>query len=286
MKIRYGACFFMFFLHIVAIISFFLIYKIKTNTILLQILWYVIGMFGITAGYHRYWCHGTFKAVRFLQYILLCMGSSASQGSVIYWCKTHRTHHRNEDNVGDPYNISKGFWFAHFGWLITEPDRITNFEINKTNIDDLEDPLLKIQDRYYFIFWIVFSILIPVYITSLWKDTYNGLLSSFIRIALVLNGTWLVNSLAHYSGNKPFNKELAAKENGFVSFVSLGEGWHNYHHSFPKDYRASQYNKYNPTTVFIDIMSYFGLVYNRHIRDRDVKLYNWNKFDKNNYKVI
>lgn len=286
MEIKYDVFFFILFLHIFAFISLFLTKNIKLNTILLQILWYVIGALGITAGYHRYWSHCTFKAVRFLQYILLFMGTSATQGSVIYWCKTHRTHHRNEDHDGDPYDISKGFWFAHVGWLITEPDKITDSEINKTNTEDLKDPLLIIQHRYYSIFWIIFSIIIPVYITSLWKDAYNGVLTSFIRIVLVLNGTWLVNSLAHYSGGKPFNKQLAACENSFVSFVSLGEGWHNYHHSFPKDYRASQYNKYNPTTLFIDMMSYFGLVYDRHIRDRDVKINKWNKFDKSNYKVI
>lgn len=286
MKLDYSLFFYFFIIHAIAFFSLFLIKHIKLNTILLQILWYVIGALGITAGYHRYWCHGTFKAVRSLQYILLFMGSSAGQGSVINWSRSHRTHHRNEDSEGDPYNISKGFWFAHFGWTITKPDRITNFEINKTNTYDLEDPLLKIQDRYYFIFWIIFSILIPTYLCSLWKDTYNGFLSCFIRIVLLFHATWLVNSLAHYSGGKPFNKQIAASENGFVSFVSLGEGWHNYHHSFPKDYRASQYNKYNPTTSFIDMLSYFGLVYDRHIRDRDVKINKQNKFDKNNYKVI
>lgn len=285
MEIKYYVLLFFLILHVMAIFSLFLIKNIKINTVLLQVLWYVIGVLGITAGYHRYWCHRTFKATRFLQYILLFMGSSAGQGSVIYWSKTHRTHHRNEDKDGDPYNISKGFWFAHFGWLITKPDKITNDELNKTTTEDLEDPLLKIQDRFYLPFWGVSSILIPVYICSLWKDTYNGFLSCFIRIVLLLHATWLVNSLAHYSGDKPFNNHLAARENSFVSFVTLGEGWHNYHHSFPKDYRASQYNKYNPTTLFIDFMSYFGFAYDRHIC-KDINVSQWDKFDKTNYKVI
>lgn len=283
-KIKYEVFLFFLSLHLLASVSFIL-KDIKINTILIQMLWYLFGTLGITTGYHRYWCHNTFKAYRFLEYILLFMGTTATQGSVIYWTQTHRCHHRNEDKNGDPYDITKGFWFAHFGWFMTQPDMFTQTEINKTNVKDLNDPILVIQDKYYFQLWIVCS-LMPVYICSFWGDAYNGFFTSFLRIVLVLHATWFVNSLAHYCGEKPFNKELAARENLFVSIFSMGEGWHNYHHSFPKDYRASEYNRYNPTTWFIDAMCFLGLAYDRHVRDKNKSVGNFDKFDKNNYNVI
>jgi len=277
---------FIVFVHVMAFLALFLIKKISLNTVLFQIAWYILSAFGITAGYHRLWTHQTYDATPLFKAFLLFFGSSASEGSVINWTQYHRTHHRNEDHPGDPHDISKGFYFAHFGWTILNPDEETQRELNKTKVDDLKsDPLLVLQEHYYLIFWALSSVIIPVLICSLWNDAYNGFWSSFIRIILVLHATWCVNSFAHMFGDKPYNDSLAACENLFVAIISMGEGWHNYHHSYPKDYRTSEEDKYNPTAWLIDAASALGLAYDRHVKGDQV-INKYNKFDKSVYRVI
>ena len=106
--------------------------------------------------------------------------------------------------------------------------------------------------------------------------------SNFIRIAIVLNLTWCINSFAHYFGDKPHNKNLKASNNSLLGFLLLGEGWHNYHHSYPKDYRASEPNKINFTTNFIDLTKILGLSYN-HFYNNNNKIPINEKFNKNFY---
>ena len=160
----------------------------------------------------------------------------ATQSSVIQWAREHRTHHRNEERCGDPYNIKKGLWYAHIGWLLQNHDFNTLNEIKKTNISDLnKQKILKIQHDYYILLWILISLIIPTLICMLWNDAFNGFFLNFIRIILVLHFTWSVNSFAHYYGTQHYDKNLHASDNFFVSFITMGEGWHNYHHSNPKD---------------------------------------------------
>ncbi|GLV32015.1 Desaturase 1 [Carabus blaptoides fortunei] len=106
---------------------------------------------------------------------------------------------------------------------------------------------------------------IPVY---LWDETYyNSLFVAFFaRTVLLLNITWLVNSAAHIWGTRPFDKFLQPVESKFVAIVSIGEGWHNYHHAFPWDYRASELgSRFNFTSYVIDILSYLGLAYDLRV---------------------
>ena len=119
------------------------------------------------------------------------------------------------------------------------------------------------------------------------KETFkNSFLSNFIRIILVLHFTWFVNSLNHWNyGNNQFNKKLDANENLFVSIVSLGEGWHSYHHTYPKDYRASQPNKWNPTTWFINLTKFLGLSKNHYVKGHNSIPHN-ERFNTGYYTMI
>lgn len=276
---------FLIFLHISAIISFFLIKKISIKTLILQFILVVFSQISITGGYHRLWSHRSYKASDSLEWFYLIFGTMASQGTVMNWVREHRTHHRNEEKNGDPYNINKGFWYAHVGWLLFEPDDITKYEIEKTDISDLKKKKkLVFQENYYIYIWILLSFIIPTLICSIWSDAYNGFLSSFIRIVLVLNFTWFVNSLGHYEGTRTYDINLKACDNLLVSILTQGEGWHNYHHSYPKDYRASPPDKYNPTTFFIDITRKFGLSHNHYYK----KVYDGylDKFNTDNYLLF
>ena len=97
--------------------------------------------------------------------------------------------------------------------------------------------------------------------------------------------TYSVNSFAHYIGDKPYNSKLKACENLLVSIITFGEGWHNYHHSYPKDYRASEKNKFNPTTWFINLTKYFGLSSNHYIKDIK-NIPNSERFNLDYYKLL
>jgi stearoyl-CoA desaturase (Delta-9 desaturase) len=271
------------FLHVAAIVSvFFITKKIKWQTILLQFVIFFFAQISITGGYHRLWSHRSYEAHPILEFFYFIFGTIASQNSALKWARDHRTHHRNEEREGDPYNINKGLWHAHMGWLLQDYDEPTKRELQKTSTHDLKQKkLLVVQDRYYAIFWLILAILGPTLICMLWNDAKNGFLLNFIRIILNLQVTWCVNSFAHYSGSKPFDKKMKASDNLLVSILTMGEGWHNYHHSHPKDYRCSQVGKYNPTTWFIDFTHFLGLSKNHKTKTETI-VYS-NKFDLLNY---
>lgn len=52
------------------------------------------------------------------------------------------------------------------------------------------------------------------------------------------------------------------KENPYVSFMTYGEGWHNYHHAFPWDYKAAEFGiRYNFTSTIIEFFERIGWAY-------------------------
>ena len=272
-------------LHINFILSIFLInyYTLKFKTILLNLILFSFSEISITGGYHRLWSHKSYKASKLLEIFYLFFGTMASQSNVLKWARDHRTHHRCEENDGDPYNINKGFWHAHIWWLFNDYDTLTKDQLiitDKLYMDDLKNNnLLLFQEKYFGELWVFIALIIPTYFCYFWNDMYNGFFFNFIRIFFNLHITWCVNSLAHYTGSKPYKVTLKAVDNLFVSILTFGEGWHNYHHSFPKDYRASPPNVYNPTTNFIDLTYFIGLS-SGHIFNKKIN----NKYEKkNNY---
>ena len=280
-----GSAYKLIFFHIIAIISLFLIKKINIKTIIFQCFIYYLCMISITGGYHRLWTHKSYKASNILQIFYMLFGTAATQKSVFWWAKAHRSHHRNEEKSGDPYNINKGLFYAHIGWLLDGCDEETINEINKTNIDDLlKNKLLFFQEKNYVLIWLIILIILIIIPVLFWKENIrNSIFSNFIRIVLVLHSTYCVNSLAHYIGDKKFNKDLEASDNLFVSILTMGEGWHNYHHSYPKDYRSSEKGKYNPTTSFIDFTKKMNLSSDHFIK-KNKKINHNNRFNYNNYK--
>ncbi len=281
-----GNFFVFFFLHVIAVLGFFLIKKIKNYTIIYQIIIAIFSQIAITGGYHRLWSHRSYESTLILDIFYSLFGTISTQGSAIWWAKTHRTHHRNEEKPGDPYNIRKGFYNAHIGWLLHGNDKKEQYEINKTNVDDLiKNKILLFQHNYYKYIWIVLLILLIIIPIIYWKETFvNSFFSSIIRLVLVLHFTWFVNSLAHYCDENE-NTKLHTCQSGLVSFLTHGEGWHQYHHAYPKDYRASHSYAYNPTTWFINITKFLGLSKN-HLIKGTKNIPNSERFNTNYYKKI
>jgi stearoyl-CoA desaturase (delta-9 desaturase) len=269
-------------LHVLAVVGFFVIKNLSLYTVLLQLIMYILGGISITAGYHRLWCHRTYKAHPFLEWLYMIFGSSTGQGGATQWSRTHRTHHRNEDQDTDPYSIKKGFFFAHMGWVCQNYDPETQKEIDKTDVSDLENnPILQFQTKHVRSLWVITSFVVPMLVSRLWGETIlNSFFSSVIRQVFLMHCIWSVNSFAHMYGEKPYNTNIQPSENPLVSLFTFGEGWHNFHHTYPKDYRASDPDKFNPTTFFIDSMASNDLVHDRKEMCEKTK---GDKFDPDNY---
>jgi stearoyl-CoA desaturase (Delta-9 desaturase) len=150
--------------------------------------------------------------------------------------------------------------YAHLGWMILKqnPKRI-----GRTDITDLNaDPLIRAQHKYYGLVVLVMGFLLPAAVAGLaWGDWRGGFYYAGIaRLIFVHHATFCVNSLAHWLGDQPFDDRHSPKDHIFTAFVTLGEGYHNYHHSYPSDYRnAIQWWQYDPTKWLIQVMFYLGL---------------------------
>lgn len=121
--------------------------------------------------------------------------------------------------------------------------------------------------RFYLPSVLLFCFVIPTVVPyyawgeSMWNSFF---ICALLRYCLGLHATWCVNSVAHMWGNRPYDRRISPSENLFVSFGAVGEGFHNYHHTFPSDYSTSEFGwKLNPTTVLIDTMAKIGLVSHR-----------------------
>ncbi|KAI7870832.1 stearoyl-CoA desaturase [Spinellus fusiger] len=236
--------------------------KFNLKTVIFGYIYSQLSGFGITAGYHRYWSHRAYQATIPLQLILLYFGASASQGSVYWWCKRHRAHHRWTDTERDPYNAKRGFFYSHIGWVLLKQQR----SIDYIDISDLKnDRLVAFQHKYFIIISLFTSVVVPVAVCKIfWDDVWGGIyFAAALRIFLVHHITFSINSVSHMFGENAYDDHLTPRDHWLTAFITLGEGYHNFHHQFPQDYRnAILYYQYDPTKWLIKILEFFGLAYN------------------------
>ncbi|XP_011637422.1 (11Z)-hexadec-11-enoyl-CoA conjugase-like [Pogonomyrmex barbatus] len=228
---------------------------------------YLIGGIGVTGGAHRFWTHHAYKAKWPLRIILVIMYSSSGLNNLYDWVRDHRVHHKYTDTDADPHNSNRGFFFSHVGWLMMKKNSEVIRRGRETDMSDLlTDPIAIFCCKHYSIFRFVFAFLLPVMMPVYgWNETlYRALVSQIIiRYTLLLNIIWSVNSAAHIWGSKPYNGNINPTENWLIAFFGGGEGWHNYHHVFPWDYKAAELGSYmfNLTTMFIDFFAKIGWAY-------------------------
>jgi len=219
---------------------------------------FLTGM-AVTTGYHRLYSHRAFHTSKLVEVPLLFLGTLAGQGSVLRWCFDHRLHHRFTDTDDDPYSVKDGFWHAHMGWLFKKPLPIDE----KVIWDLVKNPLLVFQDKYYV--WLFFAT--NAFVTLVVGVLANDLLGAFVfvwwtRLFLSHHTTWLINSAAHMWGAKTFSKEQSAVNNWLLAFFTFGEGYHNYHHTFPTDYRNGvRWWQFDPAKWTIWILHKCGLAW-------------------------
>lgn len=203
-------------------------------------------MLSVTLGAHRLYAHKSFElSKRWIHYPLVWFNTLGAQGSIIEWASDHRHHHKSVDTDEDPYSIKDGFWHAHFLWLFKKR-RGTDLRITK---DLYADPLLRWQFKRYDLFFFFTTVLTTGILAWITKDLFGAIVFGFLgRIFIAHNCTFFINSAAHYWGEKTFSKEHSAVNNWFLAWITFGEGYHNYHHAFPNDYRnGMRWWQYDPT---------------------------------------
>lgn len=219
-------------------------------------IWVCVGL-SVTAGYHRLFAHKTYQAAWPVRLFLLVFGAGALENSVLNWAADHRVHHAHVDEERDPYNITKGFWWAHMGWIFFEAEPIP-----KSVVRDLqEDPLVVWQDRYYALIGLGVAFGIPLIVGLLTGRVLGCLLiAGVLRVVVSHHGTFFINSLCHMVGRRPYSTEHSARDSPIMAVLAFGEGYHNYHHSFPFDYRNGvKVWQFDPAKWMIWTLSRLGL---------------------------
>lgn len=225
-------------LHVAAIgglLAYATLHGVTLPAVLIGVIGILLTTFAISAGYHRMFAHRTFETGPVFRFLLLLLGAAAFQNSAINWAADHRRHHRHVDTPRDPYNARRGFWYSHIGWVLQNNPAGPV----ASPVRDLEaDPLLRWQHRFYLPIATVVGLLLPLLIGALVGDLWGGLLFGGVwRLVVSYHMTFSINSLAHWLGTQHFSRRNTARDSWLTALLTMGEGYHNYHHTFPGDYR-------------------------------------------------
>lgn len=198
------------------------------------LLWFITGV-SITAGYHRLFSHRAYSASAPVRLFFALFGAAAWEASIITWSAHHRFHHRHVDTDNDPYNATEGFWYSHMGWLLTKGAKHDDL----SNVPDLwKDPICAWQHRNYLAIAIGVNLALTIGLGLLTGHMLGMFVFALLLRSLLLHHfTWLINSAAHIWGSQPWSRGHTARDNWFLSLLTFGEGYHNYHHTFQADYR-------------------------------------------------
>ncbi|HMO01618.1 MAG TPA: acyl-CoA desaturase [Oligoflexia bacterium] len=236
------------------------------------ILLYLIRMFAITGGYHRYFSHRTFETNRFFQFILAFLGAMAAQKGPIWWSSHHRHHHKHSDTEEDVHPPALyGIWWAHVGWVLSSRYVGTRKELVR---DLLAIPELRWLDNYH---WIAplslatlcygFGTFLAAYYPNLNTNGFQMLIVGFcLSTTLLYHGTFCINSFCHIIGKKRFNTSDQSKNSLLMALITLGEGWHNNHHRYPGSEKQGFYWwEIDITHYTLKFLSLFGIVWNLRV---------------------
>ncbi|WP_437315337.1 acyl-CoA desaturase [Sorangium sp. So ce385] len=186
---------------------------------------YFVRMFAITAVYHRYFSHRSYKTSRGLQFLLALLGTTATQKGPLWWGGTHRVHHKYSDTERDVHSpLRRGFWYAHIGWWLGREHE----ELDLKRIPDFAGfPELRWLDRYH----VVGPLGMIALLFAL--GGYDAFLWGYVvSTCALMHGTFTINSLAHVFGSRRYATTDTSRNNFWLALITLGEGWHNNHHHY------------------------------------------------------
>lgn len=243
-------------------VPLFIIYQdVSFSTVLATLVLMILTGLGITMGYHRLFSHRTYNANKILETILLFFGGISFQNSALYWSAAHRRHHQHTDSDQDPYNAKRGFWYSHILWIFWEKTH----DYDLSNVSDLkENPRVMFQHKYYLPYSIAGNLLM-IALSNLFIQNWTAsiLFPGFLRLVLNHHFTFFINSLAHIVGTQPYSNRDTARDNFLLALVTYGEGYHNFHHRFPNDYRNGiRWYHFDPSKWLIKSLSKINWTWN------------------------
>ena len=216
---------------------------------------YWLRMFGIGAGYHRYFSHRSYSTGRFLQFILAFLAQSSAQKSVLWWAAKHRHHHLHSDTQQDVHSPRhKGFVYSHLGWVFSRKHDATDL----VKVADLASfPELRWLHKFEVMPAAVLAVL--CFLIAGWSGLVIGFLWSTV---LVYHATFCINSLAHVHGRKRYVTGDDSRNNWLLAFFTLGEGWHNNHHAYQSSARQGfRWWEIDVTFYVLKALSLMGIVW-------------------------
>lgn len=204
-----------------------------TNIAVLLVGNWIVGSFGVGLGWHRLLTHRSFKAPKWLEYMLTILGTMSMQDSPDKWVATHRIHHKFTETDEDPHSTKPGFWWAQIGWVVWGKAQDHDKETLQRYIPDLlKDRVHVLISRFYLV--PIAASAVGLFLIGGWQMVVWGV---FARVVVGWHTTWFVNSLSHIYGSRPHDTNDDSTNNWFVAVLTFGEGWHNNHHAFPTSAR-------------------------------------------------
>jgi stearoyl-CoA desaturase (Delta-9 desaturase) len=216
---------------------------------------YLLRMWAITAGYHRYFSHRSFKTSRGFQFVLAFLGTSAMQNGPLWWASWHRRHHKHSDTPSDTHSpVQGGFWHAHVGWFLNG----SHDEPDLSNVRDLSRyPELRFLEKHKYIPILVYAA------GCFLIGGASGIVWGFVIATIAaLQATMLINSLAHVWGSRRYATTDDSRNNGLLALLTLGEGWHNNHHeSMTAARQGVKWWEIDATFYVLKVLSWLGIVW-------------------------
>ena len=244
-----------------------LVTGVSTTAVVVCLASFWVRMFAITAFYHRYFSHRSYKTNRFWQFCFALLGNMAAQRGPLWWAGHHRAHHQHSDTEDDLHSpVKRGFWWSHMGWFTcdasfrTQLHRIKDFakfpELRWLDRYDIVGPLLLIGLLY------IGGEMLAAYAPALETNGLQLVVWGFaISTVILFHSTVTINSLGHIWGSRRFNTKDQSRNNGFLALLTLGEGWHNNHHRFAVSARQGFYWwELDITYCVLKVMSWMGIV--------------------------
>lgn len=228
---------------------------VTMSAVLIAVALYVIRMWAITAGFHRYFSHRSYKTSRAFQFLLAFLGQTSAQRGVIWWAAVHRHHHRHSDTPEDVHSPSQfGLFFAHVGWIFAPPKR----EADYSKVQDLTDyPELVWLDDHPYLPAALLALL--VFLVAGWPGLIVGF---FMSTVAVYHGSFIINSLAHTFGRQRYVTGDHSRNSLILALITMGEGWHNNHHHYQSSTRQGFFWwEIDVSYYVLKAMSWVGLVW-------------------------
>ena len=227
---------------------------------------YYLRMFGVTAGYHRYFAHKTFKTSRAMQLALAWLATSSSQKGPIWWASHHRHHHKYSDRPEDVHSAKlDGFFWSHVGWILARKWEATD----EANVRDLlRYPELRWVDRNWWVPPTVYAIALTA-VGGAWALVWGF----FVSTVLLWHGTFTINSLTHMWGSRRYATTDESRNNLVLALITMGEGWHNNHHYYQRSVRQGFFWwEVDASYYLLRAMAVVGLVWDLHLPPDRVRL--------------